>query len=180
MVVRALRAAGVPVCAVTDFDVLNDENPLRPIYDSLGGNWDQIEADWRNVKAAIESKKPELSAGEVRKEIETVLSDVKDGSFPKASAQQIQAILRRSSPWATAKTVGKAFVPSGDPHTTYHRLIEKLAKQGLFVVEVGESEGFARSVGGHGPQWVNEVLPKLVARDPELNLAREFVKRLLQ
>jgi predicted ATPase len=179
-VVRALRAAGVSVCAVADFDVLNDENPLHPIYDSLGGLWDQIEADWRTVRAAIESKKPELSAGEVRKEIETVLSNVKDGSFPKASSQQIQAILRRSSPWATAKTVGKAFVPSGDPHTAYHRLIEKLAKQGLFVVEVGESEGFARSVGGHGPQWVNGVLPKLVARDPELNLAREFVKRLLQ
>ena len=47
------------------------------------------------------------------------------------------------------------------------------------MVEVGQVEGFARSVGGHGPAWVNGVLPKIVARDPELNAARDFVKRLV-
>ncbi len=179
MVVNALRAVGVPACAVTDFDILNDENPLHAIYESLGGSWNEIANDWRLVKAAIESKKPELNAGEVRNEIQKILSNVGDGIFQKTTSQQIQAILRRSSPWATVKTVGKAFVPSGDPHTTCTRLFEALSKAGLFIVELGELEGFARSIAGHGPQWVNLVLPKVIARDPELNPAREFVKRLI-
>jgi hypothetical protein len=178
-VVSALRAVGVSVCAVTDFDVLNDENPLRPIYESLGGNWNEIGGDWKTVKTSIESKKPELNAVEVRKEIEAVLAGIQNGSFPKAATQQIQTILRRSSPWATAKAVGKAFVPAGDPHTTCNRLLECLGEKGLFAVEVGELEAFARSIGGHGPQWVNEVLPKVATRDPELNVAREFVKRFV-
>jgi len=179
MVVDALRAVGVPVCTITDFDVMNDENPLRPIYESLGGKWEEIVGDWKEVKSSIDSKKPELNAREVRKDIETVLSGVESGYFPKAAGQQIQNILRRSSPWATAKAVGKSFVPSGDAFTACNALFEKLAKVGVFVVDLGELEGFARSVPGHGPQWVNGVLPKVVARDPELTPAREFVKRLL-
>jgi len=44
---------------ITDFDVLNAEQPLRRIYESLGGNWIDIQADWSLVKKSIEDKKPE-------------------------------------------------------------------------------------------------------------------------
>jgi hypothetical protein len=50
---------------------------------------------------------------------------------------------------------------------------------GVHVVEVGEVEGFARSVGNHGPRWVNEALKKDLKTDPELDPARRFVERLL-
>jgi hypothetical protein len=43
-----------------------------------------------------------------------------------------------------------------------------LRAAGLHVVEVGELEGFVRTVGGHGPRWVNEVLKRDLASDPEL------------
>lgn len=178
-VVNALRAVGVPTCAVTDFDILNDENPLRPICESLGGEWKDISNDWKLVKAAIESKKPELKADEVRAEIQKTLATVGDGIFPKGAMLQIQNILRRSSPWATAKSVGKAFVPSGEVHNACGRLFQAVSDIGLFVVEEGELEGFARSIGGHGPTWVNGVLPKVIANDSELKAAREFVKRLI-
>ena len=52
-------------------------------------------------------------------------------------------------------------------------------KVGLLVVEVGELESFVKSVGNHGPKWVNEVLIKDIAVDPELNEARDFVKKLI-
>lgn len=178
-VVKALSAVGVPVSVVADFDILNDENPLRPIYESLGGDWNQIAADWRIVKNSIEAKKPELNAGEVRREIETLLAKVEDGMFPKQTSKKIQEILRRSSPWATAKAVGKTIVPSGEPTIACSKLFKSFANRGLLVVEVGELEGFAKSTGGHGPQWVNEVLPKVLKRDSELESARHFVKRLV-
>lgn len=179
MVLRALRNLDVPVACVTDFDVLSDEQPLRAIVEAAGGDWGAVSADWKLVKTSIDSKKPELNAEEVTRDIQGILGGISETIFPAAAKRQIQAVLRRSSPWSHAKSVGKAFVPSGDPTQAYNRLILKLREYGIFVVEVGELEGFARSVGNHGPTWVNQVLQKDLKSDPELIVAREFVSALV-
>lgn len=89
------------------------------------------------------------------------MGQVKDPIFPDSAKKAIQKIFRRSTPWATAKEVGKAFVPPGQPTQAYERLIGTLKQHGIYIVEVGELESFARSVGNHGPRWVNEVLKKI-------------------
>ena len=44
---------------------------------------------------------------------------------------------------------------------------------------VGEMEGFCKSIGGHGPRWVQEVLENRdLADDPELETARRFVHEI--
>jgi len=178
--VRALRHVDVPVSVISDFDVLNGEQPLRAIVEALGGIWTNLEKDWQTIRTSIDSKKPELSSAEVAADIDQVLRKIADPIFPKAARESIQKILRRSSPWSTAKTVGKPFVPNGEPTTTCERLLRELNRLGVFVVEVGEVEGFARSVGGHGPAWVNEVLKKDLRNDPELGAARDFVNRVVR
>jgi hypothetical protein len=70
-------------------------------------------------------------------------------------------------------------VPSGNPTLAFERLIKSLMNYGIFVVQVGELEHFARSVGNHGPRWVNEVLKKDLKADPELEDARKFVASIL-
>jgi hypothetical protein len=65
-----------------------------------------------------------------------------------------------------------------DPTKACERLLTTLRASGLHVVEVGELEGYARSEGGHGPKWVNAVLAKPLATDPELEAARSFVTNL--
>ena len=48
--------------------------------------------------------------------------------------------------------------------------------QSGWIVPVGELEGFCKSVGGHGPRWVQNVIEtKELAKGPELSRAREFV-----
>lgn len=178
VVIRALREVDVPVCAVADFDVLSEEEPLKSIAESLGIAWAEIQTDWRIVKAAVDSKKPDLNADDVKKEISALLSAITTPTFPPRAKTDIQTILKRSSPWAHAKLVGKAFVPSGDPSKACERLLGKLRAGGLFVVEVGELEGYARTEGGHGPKWVNAVLTRELATDPELEVARKFVRDL--
>ena len=50
---------------------------------------------------------------------------------------------------------------------------------GLWIVPVGELEGFCKSVGGHGPRWVQQVIEERdLANDPELQRAREFVSEI--
>jgi len=178
VVIRALREVDVPVRAVADFDVLSDEQPLRAIVESLGLDWHVIETDWRHLKSAIDSKKPDLSAAEVRVEIEAVFSRVSTVAFPPLAKSEITTILKRSSPWAHAKLVGKAFVPSGEATRACDRLLTSLRSAGLFVVEVGELEGYVRSESGHGPKWVNAVLARPLATDSDLEAARSFVRDL--
>lgn len=180
LVVQSLRALGVPVRAVTDFDILNDEQPLRKLVEAAGGDWGVIQPLWNSVKTAIDGIKPQLSSSDVKKDIELILASVKDVVFPKEAKKQIDKILRQTSPWAMAKNSGKALVPRGTPAQQYDRLNTELRRLGVFIVEVGELEQFYPAAGGHGPSWVNEVLSKNLAIDPALRDAREFVTSLLE
>ncbi|MCS5694429.1 AAA family ATPase [Cyanobium sp. FGCU-6] len=179
MAVRALRCLDVPVSVVADFDVLNESEPLKTIFEELGGNWEEIRADWELVKNAIDQKRPELEASEVRREVMGILDANSERIFPKEAVRNIQRILRKASAWAHAKEVGSSFVPSGDATQAFQRLKINLRSKGLFLVEVGELEGFVRSVGNHGPKWVSTVLERNLKNDPELDNARRFVRELI-
>lgn len=179
LVVRALHELDIPVAVAVDFDVLNSENPLRDIVEAAGGDWTKVGPDFVQVKSAIESKKPELNADEVKADIASVLSRVSESIFPHWAKEQVQKIFRRASPWATAKEGGKAFVPAGQASQAFERLMVTLRSYGIFVVEVGELECFVKSVGNHGPRWVNEAIKKDLRFDPELEAARRYVAMLL-
>lgn len=180
VVIKALCALGVPVVVISDFDVLNKENPLRSIYENLGGNWDDISDDWKRVKTTIEQKKAELSIDDVKKDIIKILDSVDEAKFPLKSLKEIDKVMKQSSPWSIAKTVGKSYIPNGEPTKFYDKMTIKLKEKGLYIVEYGELEGFVRSVGNHGPKWVNEVLRKDLVNDSELSNARNFVKEFCE
>jgi hypothetical protein len=180
VVIRALREVDVPVKAIADFDVLSEQEPLKTIVEALGISWAKVEADWMMVKTSVDAKKPDLNTAEVRVEIDKVLAKATSNTFPATAKKEIQSILKRSSSWAHAKEVGKAFVPPGDATKACDRLLKNLLAGGLHIVEVGELEGYVRSEGGHGPKWVNAVLTRGLATDPELEPARAFVLGLLE
>jgi hypothetical protein len=58
----------------------------------------------------------------------------------------------------------------------YHRdrvlwILFELGGKKLYIVEVGELESFCKSVGNHGPKWVNEVMEKKdLQNDEELKM----------
>ncbi len=175
MVINALAALDVPFAAVVDFDVLRDEPVLRRIFESCGGIWAVIEKDWTSVTGAINSKRPELNTEAVVKDISIELNTVTETVFPSGAADNIRKILRQSSPWSLAKSLGKVYVPPGEATLAYGRLVGQLAAKGLFVVPVGELECFDKNVGGHGPSWVNAVLEtRDLDADAELLEARSF------
>lgn len=179
MVIRSLKEVDVPVCAVADFDLLSDEQPLRAIVDALGSDWNSVEADWRIVKAAVDGKRPELNAVEIKRECDRILGGITTGILPEKARSELQTVLRRSTAWSQAKLVGTSFVPSGDASRACERLLRSLRGMGLHVVEVGELEGFVRTEDGHGPKWVNAVLSRQLATDPVLEAARSFTLRIM-
>jgi hypothetical protein len=179
VIVRALIALGVSVHVAADFDVLNDEDVLKKIVESFGENWSMFERDWKILNAAMISNKTEKTIQEVKDEIGKVLAQVTDGKFPPSSSDEIRKILRQSSPWAIAKSAGKAYVPSGQGTEALNKLLHGLSKIGLHIVEVGQLESFDKTIGAHGPDWVNEAIKKDLARDQGFEYARTFVKELI-
>ncbi len=177
--IKALKELNVPVRIVSDFDVLNNINPLKEIFEELGGVWTDVEGDWRSVKTSIDQKRPELETDDLKEEIDTIFQSTSERIFPKDKISKIQRTLRKASAWAHAKDVGKAFVPRGNSTIAFERIQSKFKEKGLFVVEVGELESFAKSVPNHGPKWVNEVLTKDLKTDAELESARQFVAQLI-
>ena len=81
VVIRSLRELEVPISVVTDFDILNEEQPLRNIFEAVGGDWTTISSDWHQVKYAVDGKKPELATEELTREIETVLAGIQSHYF---------------------------------------------------------------------------------------------------
>ena len=116
---------------------------------------------------------------EVKEDVENILQGVTGTSFPSSARIAIQKAMKEGSQWGIAKSSGRSYVPNGGPTTALDSLQSSLLKVGIHIVEVGELENFVRSIGDHGPAWVNEALKKDLGADPELRDAREFIKRVL-
>jgi predicted ATPase len=176
--IGALKELGVPVFSIVDFDLFNGEQPLRRIVEAAHGSWDEIKADWKLLKDAIDGEDSALATSEVSSQIRRILSSIDYVVFPAEASRRIKNVLSRSSPWATAKREGMHAVPNGEPSKACARLVAYLRKLGVFVVEEGELESFARSVAGKGASWVNAVLEKNLVDDPDLEAARVFISAI--
>ena len=170
---KTLVALDVPVDVVVDIDILNDTVVLERVLDSLDGDSAAVLPLADAVRDAIEQHKPWLNAGEVRNEIERILAEAPStGEFPKSSRANIDALFRKASPWDVIKSGGESAIPSGQATQDFQKL-QKLCKQiGLWIVPVGELKGFCKSVGNHGPRWVQQVIEERdLATDPGLEQA---------
>lgn len=176
--IKALKKLNVPLKVVPDFDVLNDINPLKGIFEDLGGLWSEVENDWKIMKKSIDNKKPELLVSEVKKELDDIFLQTVENILSQEKIRQVQKILKRASAWALAKELGKAFIPNGDAIQAFERIQIKFKEKGLYILEVGELESFVKSVGNHGPKWISEVLTKDF-NDPEFENAKRFVNQLI-
>lgn len=179
VVVNALKKINVPTSVIVDFDILNDENPFKNIFENLSGQWGDIEQNWKVIKGEIEQKRPELLTEEVKTEINDILQQVLERTFPKEKSKEIQAVLKKASPWTEAKNNGVSYIPNGNATAKYREMNEKLKDKGIYIVEVGELENYYKTIGGHGPKWVNEVLQKDLYNDLELEEARNFMRNFI-
>ena len=171
---------GVPVDVIADMDILNDINDLKKIVESLNGNWNEMASSARNFKTAIEELKPWLTGIEIKKGIENTLEKVPEtGPFPSDLQSKISEQFRKASPWDAIKQAGTHAIPADQATHQFNKLDSLCRAVGLWIVPVGEVEGFCRTIGGHGPKWVQKVLEERdVEKDTELQAARDFLSKL--
>lgn len=180
VIVKALRAIGVPTLAVADFDFLNSASRVEGFYGALGGtNWAQLKALLNQVTQAVESRKQTLDATLLKPFITEVLNKITGPVFDQQNADELKKRLKVESPWDEMKRVGISGLPGGVVYKACEQLLAQLEAVGLFVVRKGELESYDPSIGKHGPAWVAGVLTKDLKSDPTLQDARTFVRSLV-
>lgn len=179
--VGTLRELDVPVSAIADIDILNEERAFRELFETLGGTWSDVEHFWKSLKKSIEDRRPPLNAEQLANLIRSSLEDVGGtGPFPKQTERDIKGHFKAVSPWDDIKRAGRSAISQGQPVKSFDSIMQFCMNVGLWIVPVGELEGFCRSIdGSHGPGFVQKVLEERdIENDPELSDARRFVSDL--
>lgn len=157
-IIAALRSLNVVVKVITDIDVLNDENVFKGIIEACEIDYDTIKTDYNNITSNLHSPKEKVSRTEARTSINTILDRLQNSELTSKEIRGIRDAVSTISKWENIKAAGVAAIPSGNATASYKKLDELLKSVGIFIVPVGELECFIKEVGGHGPEWVNNVL----------------------
>ena len=177
---QSLRALDVPVDVIADIDILRNQADLRKLIETLGGDWHQAETLTKSINSAIEQSQLNLDSLGVKNEIEDILKEAPlAGEFPIDLRKRIEATFPKASRWERIKDAGQAALPPGDTTQRFQQIQQLCNKIGLWIVPVGQLEGFCKSIGDRGPRWVQHVIDqKNLANDPDLWQARGFVKQI--
>lgn len=160
-------------------DVLNDVNIIKEIVETFGIDWDSIAADYNNVVCNLHSPKEKINRNDAKTIINNVLNTSNELVLSAKEIKQIQDSLKTISKWDGVKHGGKQALPAGDSTKSFEKLDVLFRNHNIYLVPVGELEGFVKSVGRHGPEWVNDVLEQY----PDLNdsvykALREFIHEM--
>ena len=177
-IVKALLSLNIDVKTIVDIDVLNDEKVLSGIIDSCNGKWEEIEKDYRILSSNI-TEVPRRKVSELKKMLNDKVDEVSGEFISNADIKELIKLLKPVSKWDNIKKGGEAALPSGDAFSAYNRIRDYLSSLGVYIVSVGELEGFVKDVGGHGPEWVNAVLEKHSnLEDAVYDEVKSFVKKI--
>ncbi|MCL2459969.1 MAG: ATP-binding protein [Euryarchaeota archaeon] len=175
-VIPALKSLNVDVRIILDCDVMNDVNVFKGIIGSCDGDWNNLERDYKVISSGLSGGRDHIHREDVRRFVNNLLDKSDAPSLSKEEIGKITSQLKIPTKWSQMKFVGFSVIPSGNSSTSLNNLIDKLKELGIFIVPCGELEQFIKEVGGHGPEWVNEVLEKYTDFDDDIfKNIREFV-----
>lgn len=159
-VAKALRALQVDVKLIPDMDVLNNDTVFRGIVEAFDIPWDTVQRDYNVIIDNLRGTKEQFKRAEIRGIIEPILDNSSGEYLTDKEIGCIRSAISTVSKLKSIKDYGDAAIPAGDAKNAFNQLNDTLRKNNIFLVPVGELESFVKEVGGHGPEWVNEVLEK--------------------
>lgn len=157
LIITALKSLGVETKIIVDIDILNDEQTLKRLIESSSINWDLISKDYQILDANLHSDKENINREDFFKGINKI-SELTKTNLTKKEISYILEMVKTKSKWDNLKSYGISAIPAGDAKQAFDRINNTLISNNIFIVPCGEIEGFVKSIGGHGPDWVNKVI----------------------
>ena len=178
-IAAALIALGIDVRLIPDIDIMNDEAVFKDVVETFGIDWDNIQTDYNIIVSNLHSDKEKIIRRDAKTTINRILDEKENIELSKKEISSICNAIRTISKWERIKREGEAAIPSGDATNAYKRLKQELINHRIFLVPVGELEGFIKEIGGHGPNWVNDVLENYADLNSNVyDKVREFIKEI--
>ena len=178
-IAAALLALGIDVRLIPDIDIMNDEAVFKDVVETFGIVWDKIQTDYNIIVSNLHSDKEKIIRSDAKTTINRILDDKENIELSKKEISSICNAIRIISKWERIKREGEAAIPSGDATNAYKRLKQELINHRIFLVPVGELEGFIKEIGGHGPNWVNDVLEDYADLNSDVyDKVKAFIKEI--
>lgn len=182
VIMEALSALDVDTKVIVDFDALNNKTIFQRICEACRMDWDVIENDFKAFSNEI-NQQPGTKM-KTKKDIQIGITQISqknpnEKNYSDSEIGEIKDLLKSETCWHILKKAGPNALPLGQAVQCFDN-IDKYAKEhNLFIVPVGELEGFVKKVKVHGPGWVNDVLSQYGdLHDPVYDEAKKFVKEL--
>lgn len=156
----SMRALNIDIRLIPDIDVLNDETIFKNIVEAYGIDWTSLQSDYNIIVSNLHSTKEKINRNDAKTTINRVLDASENRELSNREIKDIRSAISTISKWDALKSSGISAIPAGDATVAFRKLEQILRKNGIYIVPVGELEGFVKEVGGHGPDWVNKVLEK--------------------
>ena len=157
-IVTALRSLDISVKLIPDIDVLNDQEVFKGIVQAFGIDFGTIQTDYNNIVSNLHSPKEKINRNSAKAAITQVLDRSSNPELSPREIKDIREAISIISKWEAVKSAGVTAFPSGNATASFRSLDQILKNAGIYIVSVGELECFVKEVGGHGPEWVNNVL----------------------
>lgn len=154
----ALKSLNIDVRIISDIDLLDNDSVFKNVIETMGLDWNSIEQDYKVLVSNLHSEKEQVLRDDARETINRILDDRHEKILSAMEIKEIKKIVDVSSKWDVIKHAGESAIPAGDATNSYNNIKQYLINYNIYLVPVGELEGFVKEVGGHGPNWVNNVL----------------------
>lgn len=156
----SMHALNIDIRLIPDIDVLNDETVFKNIVEAYGIDWTSLQSDYNIIVSNLHSSKEKINRNDAKTTINRVLDASENRELSNREINDIRSAISTISKWDALKSYGISAIPAGEAIVAFRKLEQILRKNGIYIVPVGELEGFVKEVGGHGPDWVNKVLEK--------------------
>ena len=190
-IVKAYRATGVPCASIVDMDILKEEADLRKLLDAHGASAIEVTAtaaERAEIAASVSGVTDENRLEETLTDANRTIGDIQASVTTAGDKLIVLARLgdrlrNARDPWRPLKANGVLALSSGDENV-FDALARRSSSVGVFIVTVGELEGWLREYGvdtANKHEWIVkalQLLPSLIVdseRQPWL-----FVRRLFE
>ena len=167
-IVTALRSLDISVKLIPDIDVLNDQEVFKGIAQAFGIDFGAMQTDYNNIVSNLHSPKEKINRNSAKAAITQVLDSSSNTELSPREIRDIREVISTVSKWEAVKAGGVTAIPSGNATASYRSMDQILKSAGIYIVPVGELECFVKEVGGHGPEWINNVLERYPNLDDDV------------
>lgn len=179
-VVSSLKAFGLKLKAIVDFDFLNDEELVKAYVSVFGGDWANFEANFKLFNQMIAVREDQIKKTEINDKVTNYFAQISGDFLNKSQIKHLAEEILFKDEWDEIKTKGISYFDGKPQKDALRKLLDSFAAIGIFIVPCGELECFVPDVKGHGISWIKNLEDKYHDfSDEAYSKIKEFLVKVL-